>query len=112
MGEEGHEAAAAHLLQDPADLRLEQDDEGQNAPLHHTAHDVIHAVELQHGRQHQRRQKYQQSLQQTGGLGALHQHEHLVQDKDHDGDIQKVCRLDQQQVTADHRRQFREFHVH
>ena len=33
MGEKGNETAAAHLLQDPADLRLEQDDESHSTIL-------------------------------------------------------------------------------
>ena len=37
MGEEGDEPPAAHLLQNPADLRLKQDDQRQHAQVHHTA---------------------------------------------------------------------------
>ena len=112
MGEERDEPLAAHLLQDPADLRLEQDDQRQNAPLHHAAHDVIDAVELENIRKQQRAQKDEQALQKAGGLGALHQHQNLVQNKDHDADIQKVCQLDHQQIPANDQRQLRKFHFH
>ena len=112
MGEESDEALAAHLLQDPADLRLEQDDECQHTHIHHAAQNIIDAVELENIRKQQRAQKDEQALQKAGCLGALHQHQDLVQNKDHDADIQKVCQLDHQQISAEDQRQFRKFHFH
>ena len=90
MDEEGHQTAAAHLLQYPADLRLKQNDEGQQAQIDHAGHDVIDPVQMQGRGQHQRRQKDQQSLYQTGRLGALYQCENFIEDKCHDGNIQYI----------------------
>ena len=98
MDEEGRQAAAAHLLQNPPDLRLEQDDQGQQAQVHHAAHDVIDPVEVQGGGKHQRRQKDQQTLHQAGRLGALHQGKDLIKDKGHDGNVQNIRDLNGQQI--------------
>ena len=99
VNEESCKAAAAHLLQNPADLRLEQDDQGQQPQIHHAAHDIIDPVEVQCGRKHQCRQKDQQPLYQTGRLRTLHQCKDLVEDKGHNGNVQNICNPNSQKIS-------------
>ena len=92
---------AAQLLQNPADLRLEHDDQGQHAPLHHVAEDVIHHPQVQLRGQPQRRQKDGHTLQDVGGPCTLHQRQQLIYQIRHDGHVQQVRQTDQRQVSFD-----------
>ena len=46
MIKKGDKTTAAHLLQNPADLPLKQDNQRQHAPVYHVAHDKIDPIEL------------------------------------------------------------------
>ena len=112
MGEEGDEAAAAHLLQQTADLRLEQDNEGQHAQINHAAEQIVDTVEPEHRGQHQRCQKYEQALEQAGRLGALHPGQYFIKHQRHNSDVQIICDLNRQQIPADISKQHGEIHIH
>ena len=112
MGKECDEAAAAHLFQQAADLRLKQDNERQDTQIHHSAHQIVNAVEFEYIRQHQSRQEHEQALEQTGCLGAPNPGQHLIEHQSHDRNIQIVRDLNRQQIPADIRGQFSESHIH
>ena len=97
------------ILQDPADLRLEEDDEGQHAHLDHAAHQIVDAVELQHIGQQQRREEHEQALEQAGSPGGAHQGQNFIQDEHQDGDVQNVGDLYGQQIPPNADRQLCQF---
>ena len=90
--EEG-QLAAAHLLQHPADLRLEEDNQRQNAPLYHVGQGEVQSWQTVRG-QPQRRDHHQHALEQTGGIGFPHQQQQPVNQI---GDHQDVHHIQQPQ---------------
>ena len=84
------DVAAAHLLQYLPYLRLEQDDDGDDAHLHQVAHDVGHGVQLQHIGDAQRQQEHDHALEDILRTGAFHQPQQTVYQKGDDRDVQNV----------------------
>ena len=81
---------AAQLFQDLADLRLEQDDEGQDAHLHHVAQDIGDAVEMEYLRQPQGQQEHHHALEDVLRPCALYQIQQLVDQERDDHHVQNV----------------------
>ena len=85
------QAAAAHLLQDPPDLRLKEDEQGQDPDIHDVAQEVVEGPQPAVG-QPQRQQHHQHALEKAGGVGAPHQ---LQQAVDQEGDHQNIQHIPQ-----------------
>ena len=81
---------AAQLFQDLTDLRLEQDDEGQNAHLHHVAQNIGDAVEMEDLRQPQGQQEHHHALEDVFRPRALDQIQQLVDQERDDDHVQNV----------------------
>ena len=81
---------AAQLLQDLSDLRLEQDDEGQNAHLHHVAQNIGDAVQVEDLRQPQCQQEDHHALEDVLRTGAPHQIQQLIDEERDDDHVQNV----------------------
>ena len=81
---------AAQLLQNLTDLRLEQDDEGQDAHLHHVAQNIGDAVEVEDLRQPQGQQEHHHALEDILRAGTLYQVQQLIDQKRDDGHVQNI----------------------
>ena len=81
---------AAQLFQDLPDLRLEQDDKGQNAYLHHVPQNIGDTVQMEDLRQKQGQQKDAHALEDILRTGALDEVQKLIDQKRDDRDIQNV----------------------
>ena len=111
-GKKQGQTAAAHLLEHAPDLRLKQDDERQNAPFHHPAHDVANAGEVEDRREPQHRQKDQNAFEQVRHPRGLDKIQQLVQNDGHEQDIQNIRDFDRHQIPDDLAHQDRELCAH
>ena len=84
------EAGAAHLLQKAADFRLENDHQGYHTPHHELLKQIADRVEGEEGGDTQGKQQQQYALGHRAGVGAAHQHNHLIDKKGHDRDINHI----------------------
>ena len=92
------DAVVAHLLQEPPDLRLEEDHKSQEVQLHRLAQQEVDGVEVELIGQPQGHHKDQQSLGRLGGVGPLDQADDLVDHIGQDGDVDDVRKGDQPQI--------------
>ena len=86
---------AAQPLQDLSDLRLEQDDQRQNAPFHHMAEDIADRPQFQRRGQPQRQEKNANALENILRPGTFYKRKQLIHQKDDDGYIHQVCDFQQ-----------------
>ena len=86
---------AAQPLQDLTDLRLEQNDQRQNAPFHHMAENIADRPQFQRRGQPQRQKENAYALENILRTGALNQGEQFIHQKDDDGYIYQVCDFQQ-----------------
>ena len=89
-GPQQFDVPAAHLLQYLADLRLEQDDNGQDPHLHQVPHEVRYGVELQYINQPKHQQKRHHALEDILGAGTFDHTEQVVYQKRDNGDVQYI----------------------
>ena len=85
---------AAQLLQNLADLRLEQDDQRQDAHLRHASQHIVDGAKIQGAGRQQRQQEDADALQDIFRTGALHQRQQLIDQEEYDGHVQKVRDLE------------------
>ena len=90
MGKDLPQAGAAHLLQETADLRLENNHQSHNAPFHHPAQQEINGVKLKQAGGPQGHNEHQNALCHRPGAGAADEHNKLVDDKRHDQDVDDI----------------------
>ena len=90
---------AAQLLQPSAQLRLKHDEQRQNAPFHHIAHNIVDPPQVQQGRKPQRQNKDHDTLENILGAGTAHQAQQLIDRKGHNGDVQHIRDPNQRQVS-------------
>ena len=81
---------ATQPLQYLADLRLEQNDQRQNAPVHHVAENIFDSPQIQCRRQAQRQQEDRHTLQNIFRSRTLDQRQQLIYQENNDGDIHEV----------------------
>ena len=82
--------AAAHLFQDLPDLRLEQDNDGDDTHLYQVSHDIRHRIQLQYIGNAQRQQEHDHALEDILRPGALYQAQQAVYQKGNDRNVQNV----------------------
>ena len=90
LGKDLSQTAAPHLFQKAADLRLEQDNQGQNAPFHHLAQQKVDRIQAQEAGDPKSRHQQQDALGHPAGTGAADQQDDLIDHKGHDEHIDDV----------------------
>ena len=86
--------SAAHPLQSLAQLRLEQDDQHQNAPLHHLVQQIARGRQPEAVSQAKRQNQHHDASQHPPGAGFAHQPQGLIDDQGEDSHIDKILHLD------------------
>ena len=81
---------AAQPLQHPADLRLKQDDQGQDAPLHHPVQHPAGGGELQPVGRGDGHDQHQDALDDPAGAALPHDPQQLVDGNGQDGDVNQI----------------------
>ena len=89
-GENIAKFTAAHLLQELVQLRLEKDDQGQNAVFQNLAQQEIHRVEPEDIGQAQSPQNQDDAPGHLAGAGGADQIDQPVYEKGHNGDIDNI----------------------